>query len=250
LIAHETAHYEHINAGLVLVKQPSFWFLVLITFHTILPWLRLRRWEFDAENLSNHAVRLHFKNNVPAFTGIAISASPLFEWHPFATMPPLDGQSSGGSLIVSAAGDWTKEAVKNPRTHYWVKGLPKMGVLSLSPIFKRVVIVTTGSGIGPCLSIIASPLRKNQYRILWSCPSPLKIFGTEIVDCVRRADEKAVIIDSRASGRPDMVAIAYRLYVESNAEAVFVISNPVLTKKIVYSMESRGVPAFGPVWDS
>lgn len=250
LIAMETSYQEGSSAGKVMVKQPTFWFLVLITFHTILPWLRLRQWEFDAEDLSKHAVRLHFKKNVPAFTGIAISASPLFEWHPFATMPGLDGTKTGGSLIVSAAGDWTKDAVKNPRKHYWVKGVPKLGVLSLAPIFKRVVIVTTGSGIGPCLSIIASPLRKNQVHILWSCPSPLRIFGPEIVDCVRRADDDAIIIDSRASGRPDMVAITYRMYVEANAEAVFVISNPMLTRKIVYAMESRGVPAFGPVWDS
>jgi hypothetical protein len=59
-----------------------------------------------------------------------------------------------------------------------------------------------------------------------------------------------MIIDSKTSGRPDMVALSYRLYVESGAEAVFVISNPALTRKIVYSLESRGVPAYGPIWDS
>jgi len=34
----------------------------------------------------------------------------------------------------------------------------------------------------------------------------------------------------------------YDLYLKSGAEAVFVISNPKLTRKVVYGMESRGVP--------
>ncbi|KAF2120039.1 hypothetical protein BDV96DRAFT_474204, partial [Lophiotrema nucula] len=250
LLANAMAQMDHTTAGLVLVKQASFWFLVLITIHAILPWLNLRRWEFRAENLSNHAVRLHFRHSVGPYTGIAISKSPLFEWHPFATMPSLKGEPTGGSLIVSDAGDWTKETVKNPCKYYWVKGIPKPGVLGLSLMFKRVVIVTTGSGIGPCLSIIASPYRQMACRILWTGPKPEQVFGPEVVNSVRRADPNAIIIDSRASGRPNMVALTYRLYVDAAAEAVFVISNPALTRKIVYSMESRGIPAFGPIWDS
>jgi len=247
LLASLTDYY---SPGLVLVKQPSFWFLILITIHTILPWLSLRRWEFQSENLSKHAVRLHFQQTAHPFTGIAIFKSPLFEWHPFATMPSLSGEPTGGSLIVSSAGDWTKDAVEAPRTYYWVKGIPKPDVLGMSLIFKRVVVVTAGSGIGPCLSILASEHRRSKCRVLWSSPSPAVIFGDEIVGCVTRVDPMARIIDTRKDGRPDMVAETYRLYKESNAEAVFVISNPMPTRKIVYGMESRGIPAFRPVGDS
>ena len=67
---------------------------------------------------------------------------------------------------------------------------------------------------------------------------------------VANADPGAMIINTRASGRPDMVALTYHLFRESNAEAVFAISNPSLTRKVVYGMESRGIPAYGPVWDS
>jgi len=67
---------------------------------------------------------------------------------------------------------------------------------------------------------------------------------------VLRADPDAVIIDTRESGRPDMVAITYNMFLEAEAEAVFCISNPKLTRKIVYAMETRGIPAYGPVWDS
>ena len=47
-----------------------------------------------------------------------------------------------------------------------------------------------------------------------------------------------------------MVKMTYQLVREFRAEAVCVISNQKLTRKIVYGMNSRGVPAFGPIWDS
>jgi phosphoribosylamine-glycine ligase len=47
-----------------------------------------------------------------------------------------------------------------------------------------------------------------------------------------------------------MVPIVQRQVQEFDAEAVCVISNPVLTARIVYELESRGIPAFGPIFDS
>ncbi len=47
-----------------------------------------------------------------------------------------------------------------------------------------------------------------------------------------------------------MVALTYQLVLESNAEAVFIISNPKVTKKVVYGMETRGIPAYGAIFDS
>ncbi len=47
-----------------------------------------------------------------------------------------------------------------------------------------------------------------------------------------------------------MVKLTYRLVREFNAEAVVIISNESLTRKVVYGMMSRGIPAFGAIWDS
>ena len=44
--------------------------------------------------------------------------------------------------------------------------------------------------------------------------------------------------------------LAYDLYVEEGAEAIFSVSDWTLTKRVVYEMEGRGVPAFGPIWVS
>ena len=71
------------------------------------------------------------------------------------------------------------------------------------------------------------------------------------MDDVLTADRNAVIYDtSKGGGRPDIVKMAYSLYVKSDAEAVVIISNPKLTYKVVYGLESRGIPAYGAIWDS
>lgn len=57
-------------------------------------------------------------------------------------------------------------------------------------------------------------------------------------------------IDTREHGRPDLVKLTYRMVKAFNAEAVVVISNQPLTDKVVYGMMSRGIPAFGAIWDS
>lgn len=56
--------------------------------------------------------------------------------------------------------------------------------------------------------------------------------------------------DTRVHGKPDMVKLTYRLVREFQAEAVCIISNQKLTRKVVYGMMSRGIPAFGAIWDS
>ena len=235
------------SLGMLVLKAPTFWLLVIITFSIVLPWLRLRKVNARPEVLSNHATRIHMDyTTVGTVFGIRLALNPLKEWHAFATIPAADGQSF--SLIVSNAGDWTKDQIQNPRHQYWVRGIPVAGVLRMALVFRRVVVVTTGSGIGPCLSmLIKHPM---PCRVLWSTPNPLQTYGSTIMDAVHQADPDAMIINTRATGRPDMVSLTYHLYRESQAEAVFVISNPKLTRKVVYGMESRGIPAYGPVWDS
>lgn len=235
------------SLGLLVIQASAFWFLLVITFFIILPWLRLRKVEAFPEVLSPHAVRIHFKHmKIGPILGIRITHNPMKEWHAFASIPEKDGSSF--SLIVSDNGDWTKKQIMQPAHSYWIRGIPITGVLRMAMVFKRVVVVTTGSGIGPCLSMLVSyPL---PCRILWSTPNPLQTYGEDILQQVTKADPDAMIINTRASGRPDMVALAYHLYLESKAEAVFIISNPNLTRKVVYGMESRGIPAYGPIWDS
>jgi hypothetical protein len=237
------------SPGADLTKLPAFYLLILSAFHVALPWMRLRRIPVRPERLGVgvHAIRLHLSEKVKNCVVYRIADSPLTEWHAFACIPEKDG--NGGSLIVSNAGDWTRRAINNPKKFYYTRGIPTVGVLCMAQIFRKVIIVTTGSGIGPCLGTMMN-IPATKCRVLWSAPSPKHTFGDEIYGRVLEIDPNSVIIDTDAVGRKDLVSLAYKMYKEERAEAIFCVSNKALTKHLVYEMESRGVPAYGPIWDS
>ncbi|KAF2401926.1 hypothetical protein EJ06DRAFT_537184 [Trichodelitschia bisporula] len=247
LIAQQIHSQTGVSQGMALLLLPPTWFTAIITVHTVLPWLRLRRLIFTSEFLSRHALRLNTEHEWAPISGIAIARSPLGEWHQFALFPGRDG---GSSMIISRSGDWTSSTITGPRPRYWVKGIPKTGFLAMAYLFRRVVIVTTGSGIGPALSFMLGPVKDTNFRVLWSARDPMKTYGDEINRLVREKDPEAVVFDTAMSGRPDMVGLTWKAYKDFGAEAVFVISNPTVTKKVVFEMEARGVPAFGPIFDS
>jgi hypothetical protein len=236
--------------GMYIVRSPNFWTFLISTICFALSWLRLHRRNVYPEVLSDHAIQLHFKyTNMPPFYGLKVSDHPLTEWHAFATIPDDDGSGPRGfSVIVSNAGDWTKRNIDQPPTKLWVRGSPLYGLLYTSRLFKKIVIVATGSGIGPCLSLLYADV--TPRRILWSTPHPQQTYGHKIVDSVLKADPRAVIWNTRTQGRPDMVAMTYALVLEAQAEAVFIISNPKATRKVVYGMKSRSISAYGAIFDS
>ncbi|KAL3457964.1 hypothetical protein BJX64DRAFT_302303 [Aspergillus heterothallicus] len=238
--------------GHELIRTPSFWMLVAITISIASSWLFLRTVPVDAEVLSNHAVRLHFDYTVPVMgTFTRLSERPLIEWHSFATVPApriANGRSKGYSLVVSRAGDWTGKRISKPPTRIWVRGIPTCGVMRIATLFSRVVLVATGSGIGPLLGHIQVPTC--PFRLVWSTPNPVDTFGKDIVDSVYKADPEAIVHDTKKQGRPDLVRLTWDAVQSSGAEAVIIISNEKLTKKVVYGMETRGIPAYGAIWDS
>ncbi|KAJ5433027.1 uncharacterized protein N7458_012183 [Penicillium daleae] len=254
VFAHEISQAQGQNLGLFLVELPAFWFLVLTVAAIVQPWLMLRKVPVRAEVLSTHAVRLHFDHAVTTFgKGTQLSKHPLRDWHGFATFPDPSPAGTRGtpsfSCLVSKAGDWTADTIKNPPTHFWKRGVLLYGFAYSMRVFKKVIVVTTGSGIGPCLSFLGDDNRP-ELRVLWQTRAPLKTYGQEVIDLVHRMDSHPIIMDTNQMGRVDMVPIVHRLVAEFNAEAVCVISNPGLTRRIVYELEARGVPAFGPIFDS
>ncbi|KAF7175100.1 hypothetical protein CNMCM7691_006504 [Aspergillus felis] len=240
------------SLGRAVISSPNFWMLLVITASIASSWIFLRKVPVDAEVLSSHAVRLHFDYTMPvngSFT--RLSERPLFEWHSFATVPApteVNGRPKGYSLVVSRAGDWTGRQISKPPTHLWVRGIPTCGVMRIATLFNRVVLVGTGSGIGPLLGHIQVPTC--PFRLVWSTPNPVDTFGKDVVDAVYAADAGAIVHDTKKQGRPDLVRLTWDAVQEFQAEAVIVISNEKLTKKVVYGMETRGVPAYGAIWDS
>ncbi|KAE9395076.1 nonribosomal peptide synthetase 12 [Gymnopus androsaceus JB14] len=232
----------HQSLSISLVKSAAFWLLLVLTGLIVLPWLQLRKVPVRSVVLSDHAVRLYF-DYVTTKPGhfTRISDNPLMEWHGFATIN--EPGKPGYSLVVSKAGDWTSKQILNPPTHLWVRSIPTYGVLRIAALFKRIILV-----YGPCAPVILA--RKVPLRLLWTSPDVRKTFGNDLVDSILEAAPDAVLHDTRKDGKPDMVRLIYELYKDFNAEAVCIISNPNLTRKVVYAMKSRGIPAFGAIWDS
>ncbi|KAF1917587.1 hypothetical protein BDU57DRAFT_445927 [Ampelomyces quisqualis] len=269
------------SATKLLLHDPTFWNLLAISCLLIYPWLRIRRWTFTAHVLSSHAIRLSFPNRVHRFSCLSISSSPLKEWHPFATFPatttlippslpsaPPAANKHEASIVVSNAGDWTRQIIahaqlEHSRSHrpstadtrtttltFWTKPHPKAGVLSLSLLFPRILILTTGSGIGPALSSLLERPRTQFARLIWSTRSPRDTYGQDMLDLVKQADADAVVLDSDALGRVDLLGMVERERRACKVDAVFVLSNKVVTGRVVSGVQGRGGRAYGPIWDS
>lgn len=229
--------------------SPAPYLLFLVTLSVVSPWMTLRKVPVSVQKPSNHAIIVSFRENIAtAFPGSysAISVDPLFEWHSFANIP-TPGQP-GFRLIISRAGDWTGRIVDNPPTHFWVRGIPTAGVATIETLFSKVLYVCTGSGIGPVLPHLLA--RQDPSRLFWSTRTPRDTYGDALMQEIMDASPDAVIHDTTLYGKPDIVATAYAMVKEFAAEAVIVISNQKLTRKVVYGVESRGIPAFGAIWDS
>lgn len=155
-----------------LTQSVVFWALSCTTILIVYPWLWVRRVDIEFQPLSNHAVRAHFcrtgVGKMGNMTGkvIRISRFPLLEAHSFAAIPNAK-HPERFSVIVSRAGDFTQCLIDNPPSHIWVRNIYASGVILVARMFNPVVIVVTGSGIGPCLGLFAGYPNLN-CRILWS----------------------------------------------------------------------------------
>ncbi|KAK2053845.1 tat pathway signal sequence [Colletotrichum caudatum] len=281
-----------------LIATPSFWMLIAITLLVAYPWTRLRLRDVEAEPMSDHVVKLNFDYaDVHYGQAVRLTDAPLRETHAFAVIPnpaAAAGDDDGGdngdkaprglsnagkrgfSVLVSNAGDWTDKIIRNPPRKMWTRGVPQFGVLRVAGLFEPCIVVATGSGIGPCLSLFVQK-PDHPVRIVWSAQRPAETYGQAVVDALYRADPDAVVIDTKKTGgRPDLVAIAYRIWEASRrralglaqdeggaaaaakktakktgpCEAVVIISNQKVTRKVVYGLESRGIPAYGAIFDS
>ncbi|WP_192913861.1 hypothetical protein [Roseibium sediminis] len=236
------------DSGQVFVGSFSFWALCLITLSVASPWLTLKRVDVHIEKPSDHVAIARFDYGDTPFAGSsnAISHSPFGEYHAFANIPAPNER--GYRLAISRAGDWTGAFIDNPPKKVWVKGITTSGVARIEDLFTKVVYVGTGSGIGPILPHLLKG--KVPNRLVWSTRSPRKTYGEALVDEIVANTEKPVIWDTDTRGKPDLSALALQAVRESGAEAVIVISNQKLTRKVVHDMESLGIPAYGAIWDS
>ena len=125
---------------------------------------------------------------------------------------------------------------------------PRSRMANVRKLFTKVVFVATGSGIAPVLR--APPDQGAALATRLGDEGPAG-------DLRRWPGERAhggaagrPHLEHDERGRPDVLRLAYAAYRDSGAEAVICVSNKKITWEVVHGLERRGIPAFGPVWDS
>lgn len=231
-----------------ITQSINFWILIIVTVSVILPWLRLKKVTINIDKPSNHVALTSFNYGVTPFAGssTALSRNPLLEWHSFANVP--SPEKEGFRLTISRAGDWTGNFINDTPQKIWVKGIPTAGVGNVDKLFNRVIWVATGSGIGPCIPHLL--LNETPSLLIWATRNPEKTYGKKLVNEIKAVQPNAIIWDTDANGKPDLVKLAYKAYKNFNAEAIICISNQKLTQKVVHNMEYLGIPSYGAIWDS
>jgi NAD(P)H-flavin reductase len=233
----------------ITVKSPTLWIHSATTLLILYPWMHVRKMNVTCECLSDHVIKVHFPGLRPhAGTAVRVAKTILNEYHAFAVIPEPH-EAPGFSILVSNAGDWTSDLIRHPRSSLWIRQITAFGVVSVVKLFSPVVVIATGSGIGPCLSMFTA-LLDHQFRIVWSTRNPVRTYGTGVLNSVRAADPNATIIDTDAQGRQDIVSLAENKFRETRAEAIVIISRAGTTKKVIRAMKRKDIPCFGPIFDS
>lgn len=63
--------------------------------------------------------------------------------------------------------------------------------MKIAYMFRRIVLVATGSGIGMCVPAVLG--REVPIRLLWAAPDVRETFGDNLVDSILMADPAAII---------------------------------------------------------
>ncbi|XP_024993034.1 adenylate-forming reductase 03009-like [Cynara cardunculus var. scolymus] len=215
----ETKSYKK-DVGSRLVKEQEFWFTLVTTILIIIPWVTVRRVAVKVSAPSGHASIIKFAGGVkPGILG-RISPSPMSEWHAFGIIS--DGNEEH-MMLAGAVGDFTKSLVSNPPSHLWVRQVHFAGLPYLVNMYNRVLVVATSSGICVFLSFL-----------LQQGP----------------AEEKVIVHDTAVMGRPNVSEMSIAAARNWGAEVVIVTSNPEGSRDVVNACKGKGIPAFGPIWDS
>jgi NAD(P)H-flavin reductase len=119
---------------------------------------------------------------------------------------PAAPGAAGYRMVVSRAGDWTAAFVDEPPSHIWVRGIPTMGVANVRKLFTKVVLVATGSGIGPMLGHLLDT--SVPARLVWVTKNPRRTYGDQLVDEIEAAHPDATFWDTGERGKPDVLQLA------------------------------------------
>lgn len=239
-----------------LAHNQSFALVTVLTALVALPWLTLHTSrKVGAEVVAGNFVKLTFPVRGYCKCGsFARISFNLIEWHSFAVAlhdPVTCGGTDRVGLLIAATGDWTRRLVDRiaagrPPARIWIRRVKPPGFMHSIRAYRRSVVVATGAGIAPVLLFVTQS--QSQVFIVWIAQDPQNTFS-EAASIVQ--DYPNILIhDTALLGRPDPATLAFDAVRKFDAEAVFCVSNPLSTKRVLSACLARGIPAYGATWDS
>ncbi len=258
LVAHLVVLHTKITSQSDRVKlQAPTAMTAVILVSVFNPWLLIRREKVELEAPSGAVTVAHFSGHPAAGTFARVSTSPLLEWHSFscaargynANMQPTF------KIIMASAGDWTKGLAqqlkeKQGPSHMWIRYVKPPGFMYAIKAYRRagqrVVAIATGAGIAPVLPHLIDSTE--LIHVVWIARDHRKTYGDTISNLVFDLPD-VTIYDSGVSGRPD-VNVALLPYYQSNAAAIFVVSNEPFTAACMKECAKRNIPCYGATRDS
>eukprot|EP00948_MAST-09A_sp_MAST-9A-sp1_P003252 g3252.t1 len=158
-------------------------------------------------------------------------------------------------MIVAKAGDWTEALINDPPEFLYIRLIKCPGFMSTIRMFRGTILCATGAGIGPCLPFLYQRENWPQVKkIIWISKSPERTYGEEIS---RELLSSSLVIhhNTDTDGRPDIAALIYHhfrqlLEEDESLEAVHIVSNEPVTRKVVDLCDDVGIVCLGAIWDS
>jgi NAD(P)H-flavin reductase len=227
--------------------------LMAIVVIIFLPWICVRKVFVQFKQPSKDLTIITFPRALYPYGSTTRISLDGHEWHAFA-IALTDPCTDQHSILVAAAGDWTKNLAESYRTNtlpqnLWIRRIKGLGFMYSIHVYRRVLIVCTGSGIAPALPYIKDPLPTTHTHLLWIAKQHEHNYGEYIWKLVQRIHPHFTLHDTGISGRPGAQLVEDNFWT-TNSEAVFVVSNEKFTLEVTNALWRKGIPCFGALFDS
>lgn len=153
-------------------------------------------------------------------------------------------------MIVGAQGDWTRRLVNDPPKYLYTREMKFAGLPYLAHLYKRGIMICTGSGIG---AVLSTCLQLDNWFLIWIGSGFEETFGGLLLDMISRKipPSRRILFDTKKEGRrPDTVKMLNGIYTSFSAEVVIITSNPQGNAELMQACKESNMNSFGPLWDS
>ncbi|WP_339376802.1 hypothetical protein [Nostoc sp. 106C] len=238
-----------------LLTNPVLLMIALMIFSIFLPWISVQcfdNFRMDCPSVGVLVVTLPGRADVGTFARISLDG---IEWHSFSVAGTSFNKQTDSSeihLIIGAVGDWTKNLIRqvekgNWPKRLWVRRVKPPGFMFSINAYSRVVVIATGAGIAPVIPHVIE--NSHKLCIVWIANEHKQTYGEKLWSLLD-SHPRCNIFDTGMHGRPNVEQLALGAVRDFRAQAVFCVSNKVVTEKVVKTCLEKGISAYGATWDS